>query len=79
MVVDKPRRPLGITVLGDFIVAEGPAAIVDNLLRVHVEGKVPKFVTVKLTGIRAGRSEIRFPKHTEDQMLKNNRFWDQAR
>ena len=51
---------------------------IDNLLRVKVSGDLPSHVTVKISGIRAGRAEVRFPMRTEEQMHKNNNFWDQA-
>jgi hypothetical protein len=54
------------------------AEVVDNYVRVRVTGDIPEFVTLKLSGIRAGRNEVRFPKYTEDQMHKNNAFWGQA-
>ena len=50
----------------------------DHLLRIHISGKLPEYVTLKLSGIRAGRQSVRFPRFTEDQMLKNNAFWRQA-
>jgi hypothetical protein len=34
-------------------------------------------VTVRLSGIRAGMVGRRFAKRTYDQMVKNNRFWEQ--
>ncbi len=52
--------------------------VVDNYVRVRVNGDIPEFVTLKLSGIRAGRNEVRFPNYTEDQMHKNNAFWGQA-
>lgn len=50
----------------------------DNLLRIRVSGELPEYVMVKISGIRAGRAEVRFPMRTEEQMHKNNNFWDQA-
>jgi hypothetical protein len=55
------------------------AEIHDNLLHVRVRGDLPPYVTVKISGIRAGHEAMRFTRHTEEQMHKNNAFWDQAR
>jgi hypothetical protein len=52
--------------------------ITDNLLQVRIAGKLPEYVTVKVSGIRAGRQGVRFPRYTEDQMHKNDAFWRQA-
>ncbi len=38
----------------------------------------PLRVIVRLSGIRAGTQDVRFPRYTKRQMEKNNRFWGQA-
>lgn len=55
------------------------AEVLNNCLVLRVDGRVPKSVTVKLSGIRRQRGGVRFPRFTEQEMLKNNAFWDQAR
>lgn len=54
------------------------AEIDDNLLRVRVAGELPDYVIVKVSGLRAGHSELRFPRYSETQMKKNDAFWRQA-
>ena len=57
------------------------AKVDGNLLKVNVEPNMhfgmPEFIVVKLTGIRRGRKDSRFPKFTEEQMNDNSKFWDQ--
>jgi len=54
------------------------AEIVDNLVRVRVSGRPPDYVVLTLSGIRAGRRDVRFPRYSESQMHRNNEFWGQA-
>ncbi len=54
------------------------AEAIDNLLRIRIDGDLPPYVTVKLSGVRAGRSDVRFPERTAEQMDRNNAFWNQA-
>jgi hypothetical protein len=54
------------------------ADVSDNLLRVRITGALPPYVTVKLSGIRAGRTGVRFPMRTEEQRQRNDSFWNQA-
>ena len=54
------------------------AEATDNLLRIRITGDLPPYVTVKLSGVRAGRGDVRFPQCTEEQMERNNAFWNQA-
>lgn len=35
----------------------------------------PVSATIKLSGIRLGRKDVRFPRFTEDQYQRNKRFW----
>jgi len=55
------------------------ACIDGDAVVVRVEGNLPPYVTVRLSGIRRGYAGTRFPKKTRAQMFKNNAFWDQAR
>ena len=55
------------------------ACVLDNLVRIRISGDLPEYVLVKLSGIRAGRGTVRFPRFNEEQMHKNDAFWDQAR
>jgi hypothetical protein len=54
------------------------AEVSDNLLRIRISGALPPYVTVKLSGIRAGRLGVRFPMRTEEQRQRNDAFWGQA-
>ena len=36
---------------------------------------LPKFVIIKLSGIRKGRKDRRFPVYTEEEANRNNQFW----
>jgi hypothetical protein len=45
---------------------------------VHTSCLQDAMLTVTIAGIRKGRSGVRFPRHTEEQMYHNNKFWDQA-
>jgi hypothetical protein len=35
-------------------------------------------VVIKLTGLRAGQEDIRFPQYTEEEYRSNQQFWNQA-
>ena len=52
------------------------AKVTCNTLQVSVEGKLPDYVVVKLSGTRRD-SEKRFPKFTKSQAERNTKFWDQ--
>jgi hypothetical protein len=54
------------------------AEIDDNVLRLHIEGKLPEYVVVKISGLRAGHGQLRFPRYSEVQKQKNDAFWRQA-
>lgn len=54
------------------------ADVTDNLLRIRINGPLPPYVTVQLSGIRAGREQVRFPLRTEEQRQRNDDFWGQA-
>jgi collagen type VII alpha len=54
------------------------ARITGSMLSIVVEGpKKPEYVTVKISGIRKGRLDKRFPTFTKNQMKDNFIFWDQ--
>ena len=54
------------------------AAVDRDQLVVRIEGDLPPYVIVTLSGIRAGHRGFRFPRKTRDQMLRNNAFWSTA-
>lgn len=39
----------------------------------------PTSVTVRLSGIRRGRADQRFVEHSQDEMKRNQEFWDRWR
>ena len=64
------------------------SAVASELSRVSakVEGKdviicceypLPKFITIKLSGIRMGCAGVRFQECSKDQLDSNDRFWAQ--
>ena len=53
------------------------AKIVGCTLRVVIDGDRPEYVTVKISGVRAGRKDKRFPVFTEEEAQRNTNFWDQ--
>jgi hypothetical protein len=53
--------------------------VIGESLRIRIDGELPPYVVVTLSGIRKGRQGVRFPRHTPEQMLANERFWNQAR
>ena len=55
------------------------AAVTGETVTVRIEGDLPPFVVVTISGIRAGSRGVRFPRKTRDQMLRNNSFWDQSK
>ena len=54
------------------------AAVDRDQLIVRIQGDLPPYVIVTLSGIRAGHRGFRFPRKTRDQMLRNNAFWSSA-
>lgn len=55
------------------------AAIDGEAITVRIEGDLPPFVIVTVSGIRTGSRGVRFPRKTREQMLRNNSFWDQSK
>ena len=55
------------------------AAVTGETVTVRIEGDLPPFVVVTISGIRAGSRGVRFPRKTREQMLRNNSFWDQSK
>ena len=55
------------------------AAIAGDTVTVWIDGDLPPYVTVTVSGIRAGSRGVRFPRKTREQMLRNNSFWDQSK
>ncbi len=55
------------------------AAVTGDTVTVRIEGDLPPFVIVTVSGVRAGSRGVRFPRKTRDQMLRNNAFWDQSK
>lgn len=55
------------------------AAVTGDTVTVRIEGDLPPFVIVTVSGVRAGSRGVRFPRKTRDQMLRNNSFWDQSK
>ena len=55
----------------------GVAVDRDQLI-VRIQGDLPPYVIVTLSGIRADHRGFRFPRKTRDQMLRNNAFWSSA-
>jgi hypothetical protein len=59
------------------------AYIRDGLLEVEAGAlpgqPPPTSVTVRLSGIRRGRDAQRFVEHTQDEMKRNQEFWDRWR
>ena len=53
------------------------AKIVQGTLRVTVGQGKTEYVTVKISGIRAGRKDKRFPVYSEEEANRNTQFWDQ--
>ena len=54
------------------------AAVEGSEIVVRVAGDLPPYVVVKLSGIRSGSRNVRFPLKTRDQMQRNNAFWSTA-
>jgi hypothetical protein len=54
------------------------AEIDDNLLRLRIEGELPAYVVVKISGLRGGHGQLRFPRYSQEQKQKNDAFWHQA-
>lgn len=54
------------------------AAVDHDRIVVRIQGNLPPYVIVTLSGIRAGHYGFRFPRKTRDQMLRNNAFWSSA-
>ena len=54
------------------------ASVDHDRLVVRIQGDLPPYVIVTLSGIRAGHFGFRFPRKTRDQMLRNNAFWSSA-
>lgn len=48
----------------------------DGTLQINIEGNIPSEIVVKLSGIRKGRVGKRFIKHTQEDMKRNENFWD---
>jgi hypothetical protein len=65
------------------VTAPTPAAIgavvTGDTVTVRIEGDLPPFVIVTVSGVRAGSRGVRFPRKTREQMLRNNSFWDQSK
>jgi hypothetical protein len=55
------------------------AAIAGDTVTIRIEGDLPPFVIVTVSGVRAGSRGVRFPRKTREQMLRNNSFWDQSK
>jgi hypothetical protein len=53
------------------------AKIIENKILIELYGafNLPEFVIVKLSGIRKGRRDRRFPVYTEEEANQNNQFW----
>ena len=55
------------------------AVVTGDTVTVRIEGDLPPFVIITVSGVRAGSRGVRFPRKTRDQMLRNNAFWDQSK
>ena len=73
-------EPNSIRIVG--VVPSVPAVVgaraVDGHVIIHRGDDYPEesgFVTLKLSGIRRGRSNVRFPRFTEEEYRKNTQFW----
>lgn len=61
---------LGFEVIGNMLVIRLP----QSMVRVRASS-----VTVKLSGIRKGQSDVYFPRKTREEMEHNDTFWRKAR
>ena len=70
-----------VTAAMPSVAAQVGAKVQGPTVEVEVEGRNIQNrdvdITVRLSGIRAGMVGRRFAKRTYDQMVKNNRFWEQ--
>ena len=64
-----PSKPclLGAIVEGDKIILTANAEITDDIK-----------VTIRVSGVRKGRKDTRFPVFTKEQMKANNAFWSSS-
>ena len=46
-----------------------------NIISVKFSGSIPESITIKISGIRKGRKDKRFPIFSEEEMKKNLAFW----
>ena len=51
----------------------------EGKLTIDIEGQIPDEIIIKLSGIRKGRKGKRFVKHTEEDMKRNEAFWNKWR
>ena len=52
------------------------AYIENNKIYINFKDSTPEFVTLKVSGIRKGRKDRRFPIFSAEEAQKNNQFWD---
>ena len=52
------------------------AYILNEKIYINFKDSTPEFVTLKISAIRKGRKDRRFPIFTAEEAEKNNQFWD---
>ena len=52
------------------------AYVQNDKIYINFKDLAPEFVTLKISGIRKGRKDRRFPIFTAEEAQKNNQFWD---
>ena len=52
------------------------AYVQNSKIYIKFKDSSPEFVTIKVSGIRKGRKDRRFPIFSAEQAQKNNEFWD---
>ena len=50
--------------------------IANSGIYINFKDDAPEFVTIKVSGIRKGRKDRRFPIFSAEEAEKNNQFWD---
>ena len=52
------------------------AYVQDDKIYINFKDSSPEFATLKISGIRKGKNDRRFPIFSAQEAEKNNQFWD---